>query len=58
VHIYVDKTSRDGLVYLKFKQVDHATRTINSLNGRWFAKNQIKADYYNEQQYNKEFIDV
>lgn len=43
LHIYVDKTSRDGLVYLKFKNVEHATRTINNLNGRWFAKKSNKS---------------
>jgi len=55
VHIYVDKTAREGLVYLKFQGVEEATRTINALNGRWFAKNQIKATYSEESVYNRQF---
>ncbi len=48
LHIYVDKTAKEGLVYLKFQDMNHATKTINNLNGRWFAKNQIKANYCDE----------
>jgi len=55
LHIYVDKTSSLGLVYLKFNAMDEAQRSIESLNGRWFAKQQIKATYYEEKMYNKQF---
>eukprot|EP00483_Globobulimina_turgida_P001548 UN01550 len=48
LHIYVDKTAKEGLVYLKFQDMNQATKTINNLNGRWFAKNQIKANYCDE----------
>ena len=55
LHIYVDKTNAAGLVYLKFNQMDEAQRSIEALNGRWFAKQQIKATYYEEKMYNKQF---
>jgi len=55
LHIYVDKTAKQGLVYLKFENVNEATKTIQSLSGRWFAKNQIKATYYAENAYNQQF---
>ena len=55
LHIYVDKTAMEGLVYLKFETMNEATQTINNLNGRWFAKNQIKASYCDEKVYNNQF---
>merc|ERR1712154_381146 len=55
LHIYVDKTAKEGLVYLKFTKMDEATKTINNLNGRWFAKNQIRASYCDEGVYNHQF---
>merc|ERR550525_2202103 len=47
-HIYVDKTSPMGLVYLKFQGHEGAKKTFDALNGRWFAQNQIKAQYMPE----------
>merc|ERR1719412_2250865 len=43
-HIYVDKVSKEGLVYLKFSAPDHAgaKATFDALNGRWFGQNQIQ----------------
>merc|ERR1719412_2531090 len=49
-HIYVDKVSSDGLVYLKF-----AKNTAQALNGRWFAQNQIKCEYMDEAAYSNMF---
>ena len=57
LHIYVHKTSREGLVYLKFSKINEAALTIQNLNGRWFAKNQINAMFVDENQYSQQFPD-
>ena len=37
LHIYVDKTSAQGNVYVKCTSVNAAVAAVNSLHGRWFA---------------------
>merc|ERR1712045_479916 len=44
-HIYVDKVSKEGLVYLKFSDASGSKATFDALNGRWFGQNQIQAQY-------------
>jgi len=56
-HIYVDKTSPDGLVYLRFNGTDGAVKTHNALHGRWFAQNQIQATYQPSEEYMAMFPD-
>jgi len=57
-HIYVDKVSSDGLVYLKFAETTGAKNTTQALNGRWFAQNQIKCEYMDETAYSNMFPDI
>merc|ERR1719461_1974584 len=47
-HIYVDKTSTDGRVYLKFAGNAGATKTLQALHNRWFGQNQIQATHLPE----------
>ena len=37
LHIYVDKTSPSGHVYVKCPNVQTAVSAVNALHGRWFA---------------------
>jgi len=57
-HIYVDKVSSDGLVYLKFAETTGAKNTAQALNGRWFAQNQIKCEYMDDAAYSNMFPDI
>jgi len=56
-HIYVDKTSPEGLVYLRFANNEGAVKTYNALHGRWFAQNQIQATYQPLKDYTSMFPD-
>jgi len=58
VHIYVDKTSRDGRIYLKFGGTDAAEKALRGLNGRWFAQNRIEANFMLEDAYKQMFPGV
>jgi len=57
-HIYVDKTSREGHVYLKFTEVNGAKTTMKALNNRWFGQNQIRGEFIPVQKYNVQFPDA
>jgi len=57
-HIYVDKVSKEGLVYLKFSEFGGAKSTFDALNGRWFGQNQIQAQYMAESDYTNMFPDI
>ena len=37
VHIYVDKASPQGNVYVKCPNIACAVAAVNALHGRWFA---------------------
>ena len=36
-HVYVDKQSPQGNVYVKCPSIASAAASVNSLHGRWFA---------------------
>jgi len=57
-HIYVDKTSKEGLVYLKFTEFNGAKTTMKALNNRWFGQNQIQGKFIPMQQYSTQFPDA
>merc|ERR1719204_1836699 len=57
-HIYVDKTSTEGHVYLKFTEVNGAKTTMKALNNRWFGQNQIRGEFIPVQKYNVQFPDA
>merc|ERR1719483_1306336 len=54
-HIYVDKNSRDGRVYMKFENSDAAELASKGLDGRWFAQNRICSSYLEEEAYAAQF---
>jgi len=58
LHIYVDKTSKDGRIYLKFESPAVAAAAFKSLNGRWFAQQRIVASYILEKEYGIQFPGV
>lgn len=37
LHVYVDKASPQGNVYVKCPSIATAVAAVNSLHGRWFA---------------------
>jgi len=45
VHIYVDKASPQGNVYVKCPSIASAAASVTSLHGRWFAGKVITAAY-------------
>jgi len=55
IHIFVDKTSRGGFVYVKLENIEQALAVVKQLNGRWFGSNQIRAEFYPEEKYNTTF---
>lgn len=58
LHIYVDKNSRDGRVYLKFDRADASQKAHDGLDGRWFAQNRIEATYMDPRDYGTQFPGV
>lgn len=45
LHVYVDKVSPSGNVYVKCPTIATAVASVNSLHGRWFAGRVITAAY-------------
>jgi len=54
-HIYVDKSSPQGLVYLRFDSISGAQQCIKAFNLRWFASRQISADFVPDMVYFSKF---
>uniref|UniRef100_A0A672HWC8 RNA binding motif protein 39b n=1 Tax=Salarias fasciatus TaxID=181472 RepID=A0A672HWC8_SALFA len=57
VHIYVDKNSAQGNVYVKCPSIPAAMATVNALHGRWFAGKIITAAYVPLPTYHNLFPD-
>ncbi|XP_053508856.1 RNA-binding protein 39a isoform X2 [Ictalurus furcatus] len=45
IHIYVDKKSTEGNVYVKCPSIPAAMAAVSALHGRWFGGKMIKAAY-------------
>uniref|UniRef100_A0A3B4BQS8 RRM domain-containing protein n=1 Tax=Pygocentrus nattereri TaxID=42514 RepID=A0A3B4BQS8_PYGNA len=45
IHIYVDKKSTEGNVYVKCPTIPAAMAAVSALHGRWFGGKMIKAAY-------------
>jgi len=58
LHIYVDKGSAQGNVYVKCPSVSAAFGAVNSLHGRWFAGKVITASYVPVNNYHQLFPDA
>ncbi|XP_041952822.1 RNA-binding protein 39-like isoform X1 [Alosa pseudoharengus] len=57
VHIYVDKNSPQGNVYVKCPTIPTAMAAVNALHGRWFAGKMITAAYVPLPTYHNLFPD-
>jgi len=57
-HIYVDKASPQGNVYVKCPNITTAVAAVNALHGRWFAGKVITAAYVPVVNYNNLFPDA
>uniref|UniRef100_A0A914XAI5 RRM domain-containing protein n=1 Tax=Plectus sambesii TaxID=2011161 RepID=A0A914XAI5_9BILA len=57
-HIFVDKASAQGNVYVKCPSVAAAVGAVNSLHGRWFAGKVITANYVPVANYHQLFPDA
>ncbi|XP_069608099.1 RNA-binding protein 39 isoform X1 [Ranitomeya imitator] len=57
VHIYVDKSSPQGNVYVKCPTITSAIAAVNALHGRWFAGKMITAAYVPLPTYHSLFPD-
>merc|ERR1719383_560382 len=56
-HIYVDKASSQGNVYVKCPSINCAVAAVNALHGRWFAGKVITAAYVPVVNYHNLFPD-
>ncbi|KAA0713760.1 RNA-binding protein 39 [Triplophysa tibetana] len=57
VHIYVDKNSPQGNVYVKCQSIPVAMTVVSALHGRWFAGKMITAAYVPLPTYHNLFPD-
>uniref|UniRef100_A0A2I2Y826 RRM domain-containing protein n=1 Tax=Gorilla gorilla gorilla TaxID=9595 RepID=A0A2I2Y826_GORGO len=57
IHIYVDKNSAQGNVYVKCPSIAAAITAVNALHGRWFAGKMITAAYVPLPTYHNLFPD-
>ncbi|XP_069099969.1 RNA-binding protein 39 isoform X1 [Pleurodeles waltl] len=57
IHIYVDKSSTQGNVYVKCPSIAAAAAAVNALHGRWFAGKMITAAYVPLPAYHSLFPD-
>uniref|UniRef100_A0A914ZEP7 RRM domain-containing protein n=1 Tax=Parascaris univalens TaxID=6257 RepID=A0A914ZEP7_PARUN len=55
VHIFVDRESPSGNVYVKCPSVAAAYKSVNSLHGRWFSGKVITANYIPVASYSQLF---
>lgn len=58
LHVYVDKSSPSGNVYVKCPTIATAVASVNSLHGRWFAGRVITAAYVPLLNYHSLFPDA
>ena len=58
LHIYVDKASAQGNVYVKCPSIASAVASVSALHGRWFAGKMITAAYVPLPNYHQLFADA
>jgi len=54
-HMYIDRYSQNGVVYVRFVAVSQATAASNELQGRWFGGRQIEVQFIPEGNYLTKF---
>jgi len=57
LHVFVDKQSATGNVYVKCSSIATAVASVNALHGRWFAGKMITAAYVPVMSYHSLFPD-
>ncbi|KAA0183314.1 hypothetical protein HAZT_HAZT010925 [Hyalella azteca] len=57
-HVFVDKQSAQGNVYVKCPSIATAAASVNALHGRWFAGKMITAAYVPVMSYHSLFPDA
>eukprot|EP01065_Artemidia_motanka_P045465 TRINITY_DN6692_c0_g1_i1.p1 TRINITY_DN6692_c0_g1~~TRINITY_DN6692_c0_g1_i1.p1 ORF type:complete len:537 (+),score=89.87 TRINITY_DN6692_c0_g1_i1:103-1611(+) len=55
VHVFVDKNSPSGEVWLRFKESEGGRLTREKMHDRWFAKRQIHAEFIPAEVYTRRF---
>lgn len=55
VHIYVEKESQDGHLYIKFGNVQASETAFRNLDGRFFAAKKLSAAFIPDAIYNARF---
>ncbi|KAL3852363.1 hypothetical protein ACJMK2_016017 [Sinanodonta woodiana] len=55
LHIYVDKTSKEGCVYIKCSSCEKAYEAYQSLHGWWFDGRLVTAKYLRLERYHERF---
>lgn len=58
LHIFVDKYSLDGKVFVRFETKQGAQLAQKALHGRWFAKKTISAIYLSDSEYFSKFPEL
>ncbi|KAF2350293.1 Splicing factor RBM39-like [Trinorchestia longiramus] len=58
LHVFVDKQSAQGNVYVKCPSIATAAASVNALHGRWFAGKMITAAYVPVMSYHSLFPDA
>lgn len=58
LHVFVDKQSAQGNVYVKCPSIATAVASVNALHGRWFAGKMITAAYVPVMSYHSLFPDA
>lgn len=51
----VDKENPNGHVYIRFDSIESCRKCIDALNGRWFAKKQISANFMDDLEFERVF---
>jgi RNA-binding protein 39 len=58
VHIFVDKFSPEGRVYLRFDNIQSAQGAQQLMHGRWFARKMINCTFMTDSQYFSKFPEL
>jgi len=58
LHVFVDRQSAAGNVYVKCSSISTAVASVNALHGRWFAGKMITAAYVPVMSYHSLFSDA
>eukprot|EP01086_Lenisia_limosa_P012812 TRINITY_DN4141_c0_g1_i1.p1 TRINITY_DN4141_c0_g1~~TRINITY_DN4141_c0_g1_i1.p1 ORF type:complete len:473 (-),score=102.81 TRINITY_DN4141_c0_g1_i1:24-1442(-) len=54
-HVFVDRTSQDGRVYVRFEELSAARRAAPDINRRWFAGRLLSVEFVRDEVYLRRF---